>query len=80
MIVWRIRALGYEVELRPAGVTSRIDLKGRGPGFRGVLAGIGHLAAHLSVPEAADRAIAASEDGEGFCCDEDGVVGHSVLL
>src|SRR5260370_40893775 len=49
-------ACGCEVEDRPQGVDVR--------GSARVLAGVGHLAAHLSAPEVADCASAASEDGE----------------
>src|SRR5258708_29782294 len=47
---------GCEVEDRPQGVDVR--------GSARVLAGVGHLTAHLSAPEVADCAIDASEDVE----------------
>jgi hypothetical protein len=49
-------ACGSEVKDRPQGVDVR--------GSARVLAGVGHLAAHLAAPEVADCAIAASEDIE----------------
>src|SRR6267154_2032131 len=51
-----VAARGCEVKDRPQGVGVR--------GSARVLAGVGHLAAHLSAPEVADCAIDASEDGE----------------
>ena len=49
-------ACGCKVEDRPQGIDVR--------GSARVLAGVRHLAAHLSAPEVADCAIAASEDVE----------------